>query len=136
MTNGLLLAAVAAALAASPAAAQTLAVEVEAVRSSRGQLFVSLVDSAQQRVSRQIVAAATGTIRVEFTGLKPGDYAVRIFHDENGDGLFDKNMLGLPVEGYAFSNRARARFGPPSFKAMRVHIAAEVPAATHARMTY
>ena len=123
-------------LLAAPAGAETLAVEVEEVRSDRGQLFVSLVDSELHRVERQIVAAATGTMRVEFTGLKPGDYAVRVFHDEDGDGLFGKNFLGLPVEGYAFSNDARARFGPPSFKAMRVHVALNAAAETRARMSY
>jgi uncharacterized protein (DUF2141 family) len=34
------------------------------------------------------------------------------------------NMFGIPTEGYAFSNRAKATFGPPKFADMKVEIKA------------
>jgi len=33
------------------------------------------------------------------------------------NGKLDANLLGIPTEGYGFSNDARALFGPPSFAA-------------------
>lgn len=37
------------------------------------------------------------------TGLAPGDYAIAVFHDENDDGKLN-TALGIPKEGYSFSN--------------------------------
>lgn len=50
-----------------------------------------------------------------FQGLAPGKYAVAIFHDKNKNGKLDKNMLGIPLESYGFSNNARETFSAPSF---------------------
>jgi uncharacterized protein (DUF2141 family) len=52
---------------------------------------------------------------VVFTGLPAGTYAAAILHDENDDQKMNKNFLGLPKEGYGFSNNAMGTFGPPSF---------------------
>lgn len=51
----------------------------------------------------------------DFGNLPYGTYAVAAFHDEDGDGGFDRR-LGIPVEDYCFSNRATPRrLKPPSF---------------------
>jgi uncharacterized protein (DUF2141 family) len=52
---------------------------------------------------------------VSFGSLRPGTYAVAVLHDENENGKMDFNFLGMPLEGYGFSNDASALFGPPSF---------------------
>lgn len=48
-----------------------------------------------------------------------GDYALKVYHDVNGNGRLDFNKVGIPREPYGFSNDARGRFGPPSFQAAR-----------------
>ena len=60
--------------------------------------------------------AVTGGIRVVFTDLTPGDYAIAAFHDADGDGELATNLLGVPSEGYGFSNGARGFMGPPKFE--------------------
>jgi uncharacterized protein (DUF2141 family) len=57
---------------------------------------------------------------VVFTHLRPGRYAVIVLHDENGNGGLDRNLLGVPVEAYGFSNGAEGFLGPPSFAAAAV----------------
>lgn len=47
--------------------------------------------------------------------LPPGEYAIAVIHDENGNEKFDFNFIGIPKEGYAFSNNAKALFGVPKF---------------------
>jgi uncharacterized protein (DUF2141 family) len=59
--------------------------------------------------------AKPGSQSVEFPDLPPGRYAVIVFHDENDNGLLDKNGLGIPIEGYGFSNNATGFFSAPSF---------------------
>ena len=45
-----------------------------------------------------------------------GEYAVRVFHDENENKKIDTNFLGIPTENYGYSNDASDWFGPPSWE--------------------
>ncbi len=49
------------------------------------------------------------------TGLKPGRYAIKAYHDVNGDGRMNTNPFGMPTEPYAASNNALSNMGPPSW---------------------
>ena len=51
---------------------------------------------------------------IDFTGVPPGKYALVCYHDENSNGKFDENMLGMPKEGYCFSNNVKPRFRRPT----------------------
>ena len=46
----------------------------------------------------------------------PSKIAVAAFHDENDDGMLNRNRVGIPTERYGFSQNARGVTGPPSFK--------------------
>jgi len=58
--------------------------------------------------------------RCDFEDIPPGTYALAVIHDENMNGKLDTQWLGIPTEGYGFSNDVRARFGAPSFTAASV----------------
>ncbi|MEX0883480.1 MAG: DUF2141 domain-containing protein [Cyclobacteriaceae bacterium] len=49
-------------------------------------------------------------------GLKPGRYAVAVFHDHDGDGKMRTGLFGIPKDAYGFSNNARSTFSAPSFE--------------------
>jgi uncharacterized protein (DUF2141 family) len=55
--------------------------------------------------------------RCDFEDIPPGIYALAVVHDENMNGKLDTGLLGVPQEGYGFSNDAKAWFGAPSFSA-------------------
>jgi uncharacterized protein (DUF2141 family) len=55
--------------------------------------------------------------RCDFEDIPPGTYAMAVIHDENMNGKLDTNRLGIPREGYGFSNDAKGWLGPPSFSA-------------------
>jgi uncharacterized protein (DUF2141 family) len=38
-----------------------------------------------------------------------------VIHDVDDDGHLDKNILGIPTEGYGFSNHAMGKYGPPEW---------------------
>lgn len=44
------------------------------------------------------------------------DYAIAVCHDANNNNECDTNFLGIPKEGVAVSNNAKAFMGPPSFE--------------------
>ena len=55
------------------------------------------------------------SLQLTLHDLPPGTYAIKLFHDANGNGELDTNLVGMPVEGYGFSNDA-GRFGPAAFE--------------------
>lgn len=50
-----------------------------------------------------------------FDGVPPGTYAVVAYHDENENAELDKNLVGIPKEGYAASRDAHRVLGAPSY---------------------
>jgi uncharacterized protein (DUF2141 family) len=113
--------------------AADLIVNVRHVRSTQGVISLAVYNSetgflADNAAIASIDVPPAGEITpVVFKDLPPGTYAVAAFHDENESGGFDTNFLGMPEEGYGFSNGAKAFLGPPAFKD------AAVPVETEAR---
>ncbi len=48
--------------------------------------------------------------------LPYGEYAIKVYHDENSNNELDTMMFGIPSEDYGFSNDARGSVGPPEYK--------------------
>lgn len=108
-------------MASLPAAAQDsdLQVFIENIREERGTLIVAVFNSRGTYLKKEShsvkVPADQQGVTVSFSKLPPGDYAVSIIHDENDDGQLTKNWMGVPLEGFGFSNDAMGTFGPPPF---------------------
>ena len=81
----------------------------------------SAYDGAGAPVRSAMVNVAGGERVARFEGLPPGDYALRAFHDVNGDGEMNANPFGMPTEPFAFSNNAVGNMGPASWE--RAHFA-------------
>ena len=120
MTLALPLAVVLAA-AAAPARALDLTIEFSGARSVRGTVSAALYADAAQwlklPVAAERVAAAGERVVIVFRNLAPGSYAIAAFHDENGNGKMDANVVGIPTEAFGFSREARGAFGPPKWDA-------------------
>lgn len=115
-------------LGASHALAATLIVKVEAVSLRGGNLRVALYDRTSYEghdadpVADKVVNAVAPEPIVEFDGVAPGTYAIKMFQDINRNGQFDMNVIGLPGEPFGFSNDARPLFDQPSFDAAKFTI--------------
>ena len=97
-----------------------LTILIRDVRSPDGLVRVGLFDNAESfprgdAVARDRVEASMGMVVLTFPNLPAGRYALAFYHDENSNSEFDKTLLGLPDEGFGFSNDAPVGFGPPSF---------------------
>ena len=107
--------------APAAALADTLTITVTGVRDDKGTVRAAIYDNEAsfpklgEARAAAIVKAAAGEIRLVIENLPPGRYAVAAFHDENDNGKLDRDSLGIPTEGYGFSNDARGSFGPPKF---------------------
>lgn len=103
--------AAAAVLSVQFAQAASLDVSIRGQRTDGGTLQVLVAGSAGAWTGEASPAAAT-TLAVPGSGnarfeLEPGRYAIKVVHDENGNGKLDTNFMGMPVEGYGFSNNPR-----------------------------
>ena len=104
----------------SPVAEEGIKLNVTNLRSDRGFVLVSLFkdgvgypDDANKAFKTAKVSIKDRKATVLFPGLPTGSYAISILHDENNDQKMNKSFLGLPKEGYGFSNNAIGAFGPP-----------------------
>ena len=106
-------------LSASLASAASLTIRIDDVRSADGTLKVAVYNSAGAFLKKSLTAAGAkavqGSTTVIVNDLPAGEYAYAIFHDANGNGKMDTNMMGIPTEDYAFSNNAFGKMGPPKF---------------------
>ena len=106
------------ALSASASAA-TVQVRIDGVTSAKGVVQVAVCDEANYRKDCKLTAtvpARTGFVTVDVPNVPAGTWAVLAYHDENSNKTLDTNFVGMPKEGYGFSNGAASKFGPPSFK--------------------
>lgn len=110
-------------------AAAVLKVDVTGLASDRGDVHVALYNTpaafphSDGMITETKVLVQDGVARVVFDGLKPGRYAIAVYHDENGNHSFDQGIFGIPLEAYGFSSGARAFFSAPSFEAAAFDVA-------------
>ncbi len=111
-------------LAGSSVFAADLTVTITDIRSAKGSLGLSVVDSAAawndqaKAVARQRQPVQGAEVVFRFADLPPGDYAVSVMHDENDNGKLDANFMGMPTEGYGFSNNPQT-LRKPTFEQAR-----------------
>ncbi len=94
--------------------------------STEGTLVIVLHDSESSFLSNEATIKTTLSVdatevRHTYDELKPGHYAIRVFHDLNSNDELDKNFVGIPKEPYGVSNNAKERFGPPKYDRARFY---------------
>jgi uncharacterized protein (DUF2141 family) len=99
----------------------TLILKVTGLRSEKGQVKIAVFNSSEKWLSEQPIYSSTinvdsQTVTWRINDVPYGDYGVAVFHDENSNGKMDKNVLGIPLEPYGFSNNVRVTFGPPKWE--------------------
>ena len=109
--------------AAADASAATLVILVQGVRSNQGVIFAGVCANGFGEgdcpyKSRE--AAAVGTVELRIQNVEPGDYAIAVFQDLNGNGRIDRPFF-IPTEPFGFSNDV-GRSGPPRFEAAKVSV--------------
>jgi uncharacterized protein (DUF2141 family) len=113
-----------------PASDTWVNVAVDGVRNGNGLMAVSLYpdDSSKFLVRKgslytSRVDATAGTTRVCVFLPRPGVYALAVYHDENASRKLDRSGLGLPAEGFGFSNNPSTLAGIPAFRSVRLNVA-------------
>ena len=108
---------------ASPALAGEVVITVTDLRSTKGVVRACMTTREdifpkciKDPSAHRTVVPAAKTVTIRFPGVKPGNYAIALLHDENDNGKADRALGMMPKEGYGFSRDAPVKMAPPKFK--------------------
>jgi uncharacterized protein (DUF2141 family) len=109
--------------------AQELPVKITGIRSAKGTIVINVFkDQASydkeepfKKISFDKKALANGIMTVELT-LEAGTYGITLLDDENANGKIDKNFIGIPKEGFGFSNFFMTKMKKPAFDEFKVDL--------------
>ena len=95
------------------------------IKNSTGTVACALFESADgfptdylhMATNVMVIKIRKDQARCDFEDIPPGTYAMAVIHDENMNGKLDTDWLGIPTEGYGFSNDAKGGVGAPPFSA-------------------
>lgn len=98
----------------------SLKINVNGLEAQTGQVLIALFDSADgfeanTPLRDAAVDVEAADITISFSDLALGRYAFKLFHDVNGNGELDTDMLGIPSEPYSFSQDASDPFSAPEW---------------------
>jgi uncharacterized protein (DUF2141 family) len=100
----------------------SITVIVNNVKSSNGVIKLCLFNKEtgfpeQSNLAFKCINAKAikGVMQIKIEGITAGNYAIAVHHDENGNGKFDTNFLGIPTEAAGASNGAKGKMGPPKY---------------------
>jgi uncharacterized protein (DUF2141 family) len=103
----------------------SLKLTISNIRNDKGQLLISVFNQPEgfpsdstKAFRTYLIEAQTPAISFVIEDLNPGEYAIAVVHDENGNLKPDFNLVGAPVEGYAASG-ANKRFSAPKFSSSK-----------------
>lgn len=98
-----------------------LTVNVSNFESVKGTLVIGVFNSGKDflkegaAIKNYIFEVDGKSKQIIISDLPKGEYALSMYHDENSDGECNRNFLGIPKEGYGFSNNIKPKFSAPSF---------------------
>ena len=108
----------------------TLKVEISNIQNTKGTIKVALYNSPngfprdeEAVIEEQIISNISKKSHVVyFRNLSYGNYAISLLHDENNNNDMDYNLIGIPTEGYGFSNNVKPKLSATSFKDTKVKV--------------
>lgn len=99
-----------------------LTIKVDGLNSQKGEVCLKLFsassgfpNSNKSAVERQCVKITDNSLFITLKDIPSGSYAAAVFHDVYGDRQLHRNSLGMPTEGYGFSNNPVVHNGPPKY---------------------
>lgn len=94
----------------------SLTIEINDLRNNHGHVRFELNNEHKEQLAAISKTISGKKCVIVINNLKPGKYAFKFIHDENNNEKLDINWIGIPKEGFGFSNNPNLTFGPPSFE--------------------
>jgi uncharacterized protein (DUF2141 family) len=112
--------------------AQEVEVTITGLKNSKGQIVIGVFkdDPTFQKENAFISKSfrkeeiIEGKMKVTFS-LDPGVWGLSLLDDENMSGLMEYNFLGIPKEGFGFSDYYHSGLTKPKFDAFKFNLEKE-----------
>ena len=109
----------------------SISVTIKDIKTPKGQILMGIYkDDASfdkeipyKKVQAFKTKISNGTLQVEVK-LEPGKYGISLMDDENFNGKMDFNFIGIPKEGFGFSNYYHSGLSKPKLKLFEFEVLA------------
>ena len=105
------------------------ALEIRAAVSDTGELMAGVFtrdsDWPHPPLDKQSLPATERTLRVIFSDLAAGEYAVASYQDRNGDNKMNATLGRVPLEPWGMTNNPRPADRPPTWDEAKFTLPAE-----------
>lgn len=99
------------------------------IRSSKGQIILKIYRDSKSYENDQACKIlyfkktdmVKGIMKVKFH-LTPGNYGFALCDDENNSNVMNFNLIGIPTEGFGFSNYYHAGMSSPKFSSFKLTV--------------
>ncbi len=100
----------------------SLDLKITGIQSNKGKILVGIYKDNNtfptmgKQYKYYFIDVKDKKASIQIPNLEKGTYAIAVIHDLNSNNKLDKNLVGMPLEPYGFSNNARGKLSAPSFK--------------------
>lgn len=104
-------------------------ITVKKIKNAKGKILIGIFKDnpsfEKEKAFKSIILTketrSNGTLKVT-TQLEPGIYGASLLDDENDNGKMDYNFMGIPKEGFGFSNYYFSGFSKPKFDVFKFEV--------------
>lgn len=116
-------------LATPPAVTNNIEVIVSDIRNNKGDIIISVFKNQETFEKEKPMLSKkfdkkemrNGFLITKFN-LEPGVYGFALLDDENSDTKMEYNFMGIPREGFGFSNYYHSGFTRPKFESFKLEV--------------
>jgi len=120
-----------------------ISVTIKDIKTPNGQILMGIYKddvSFDKEIPYKKVQAfktkiSNGTLVVEVK-LEPGKYGISLLDDENFNGKMDYNFIGIPKEGFGFSNYYHSGLSKPKLKSFAFEVIENKNTKVEVKMKY
>ncbi len=116
-----------------------LDIEINNIRSPKGVVLLSVYTASGQYPYHPIKTYKIekdslnhGILLTTIKDLDPGQYGLCLLDDENKSGQMENNIIGVPIEGFAFANNVKPFLKRPDYSNIQFRIS---PGPNHMKLT-
>jgi uncharacterized protein (DUF2141 family) len=120
-----------------------ISVTIKDIKTPNGQILMGIYkdevsfdkEIAYKKVQAFKTKIANGTLVVEVK-LEPGKYGISLMDDENFNGKMDYNFIGIPKEGFGFSNYYHSGLSKPKLNSFAFEVIENKNTKVEVKMKY
>jgi uncharacterized protein (DUF2141 family) len=120
-----------------------ISVTIKDIKTPNGQILMGIYkddvsfdkEIAYKKVQAFKTKISNGILLVEVK-LEPGKYGISLLDDENFNGKMDYNFIGIPKEGFGFSNYYHSGLTKPKLKSFAFEVIENKNTKVEVKMKY